>query len=63
MDFLPMVEYRILKDKPGVPAHADYSVFIPTEGGKVLEWAKAARTIHERPWELDFRLLVSPLVT
>lgn len=59
MDVLPMVKYRILKDKAGVPAHADYSVFIPSEGEKVLEWVKTAKAIHEREnsdWFCNFNV-------
>ncbi|OAL19675.1 hypothetical protein AYO22_09547 [Fonsecaea multimorphosa] len=44
---LPMVRYRLPKEKAGIGAHADYSPIIPSDGIKVLEWVKTARKICE----------------
>ncbi|KIW98341.1 uncharacterized protein Z519_00001 [Cladophialophora bantiana CBS 173.52] len=44
---LPMVRYRLPKEKPGIGAHADYSPIIPSDGKTVLEWVRTARKICE----------------
>jgi hypothetical protein len=44
---LPMVKYRLPKEKPGIGAHADYSPIIPSDGKTVLEWVTTARRVCE----------------
>lgn len=44
---LPMVKYRLPKDRVGIGAHADYSPIIPSSGKAVLEWVTTARAICE----------------
>lgn len=48
MDILPMVKYRVREGTEGIPAHCDYSAFLPTDGKAVTEWVTAARDIHAR---------------
>jgi hypothetical protein len=44
---LPMVRYRLPKEKLGIGAHADYSPIIPSDGKTVLEWVTTARKVCE----------------
>lgn len=44
---LPMVKYRVRDDK-GIGAHCDISPIIPSNGKRILEWARIAKTIHEK---------------
>ncbi|KAH8807383.1 glycolate oxidase [Xylogone sp. PMI_703] len=44
---LPMVKYRLPKERPGIGGHIDYSAIIPSSGKVLLDWVKTAKGIYE----------------